>query len=85
MAKKAKLNRVGNVNRRVRAYNQEIGRRIHKLASERGATTITLAEAVGVSQAQISRLQNGIQGPRSAMLLKLAAALGVNPKDLLPS
>ena len=84
MPKKAKLKHVGNVNKRVRAFNQKVGRRIHKLARERGATTITLAEAVGVSQAQISRLQNGQQGFRSAMLFKMAAALGVEVKDLLP-
>ena len=83
MARKAKIRRVGNVSKQVRVFNRKIGARVLQLAKARGATTITLAQAVGVSQAQISRLENGLQGFRSAMLFKIALALGVRPKDLL--
>jgi transcriptional regulator with XRE-family HTH domain len=83
-AKRDKLRRIGNVSRQVREFNRKIGARVRQLAKARGATTITLAKAIGVSQAQISRLENGLQGFRSATLLKIAMALGVKPQDLLP-
>ena len=83
-AQKARLRKVGSVSRQVREFNRKIGARVREIGRQRGATTISLAEAIGVSQAQISRLQNGLQGFRSATLLKLSLALGVKPQDLLP-
>lgn len=83
MAKK-KLRSVGKAGKQIRTYNKAIGRRVHELMKQRGATTITLGKAVGISQAQVSRLQNGLQGFRSATLFKVALALGVDPKELLP-
>ena len=56
-----------------------IGQRVQKLRNERGMTTTTLAQLVGISQAQISRLETGKQGFRSATLRKLAEALEVEP------
>jgi len=81
---KSKLRKVGNVNKQVRDFNKKIGAKVRELAQGKGATTITLAKAIGVSQAQVSRLENGLQGFRSATLLKIAIALGVKPQDLLP-
>ncbi len=60
-------------------YNKMIGERINRLSEERGLTTTQLAEKVGVSQAQISRLENGKQGFRSGTLVRIADALGVKP------
>ncbi len=65
-------------------FNKAIGEKVRELARARGGTTITLAKAIGVSQAQVSRLENGLQGFRSATLLKISIALGVKPQDLLP-
>ena len=83
-ARKAKLLKVGNVGRQVRDFNRKIGAKVRELANARGGTTISLAKAIGVSQAQISRLENGLQGFRSATLFKIAVALGVKPQNLLP-
>jgi transcriptional regulator with XRE-family HTH domain len=47
--------------------------------TELGLTTTQLAAKVGVSQAQVSRLENGQQGFRSPTLVKLAKALKVPP------
>ncbi len=52
MARK-KLRNVGRSAGQIRTFNRGIGRRVHELMKQRGATTITLAKAVGVSQAQI--------------------------------
>ena len=59
--------------------NRDIGTRVSALRQERGMTTTELAGRVGISQAQISRLENGLQGFRSGTLLKIAKALGKPP------
>ena len=58
---------------------KEIGRRVQALRRERGLTMRELAEMTGLSQGQVSRLENGHQGFRSGTLLRLAKALGVRP------
>jgi transcriptional regulator with XRE-family HTH domain len=49
------------------------------MRESRGLTTVTLGRKVGLSQAQISRLENGKQGFRSTTIQRLAEALGVPP------
>jgi len=58
---------------------KQIGLKINKLREQQGMTTTDLAKRVGISQAQISRLENGKQGFRSATLARIARALGVQP------
>lgn len=59
--------------------SRDIGLRITRLRDLRKLTTAALAQKVGLSQAQISRLENGRQGLRSATLTKVAGALGAPP------
>ena len=59
--------------------SRAIGRKIGKLREKLGITTTQLAKRVGISQAQISRLENGKQGFRSKTLDRIAKALGVKP------
>ena len=59
--------------------NVAIGTKLHRLRKKLGYTTTSLAKKVGVSQAQISRLENGKQGFRSATLTRISKALGVKP------
>ena len=59
--------------------NRDIGTRAQALRQERKMTTTDLARRVGISQAQISRLENGLRGFRSGTLLKIAKALGKPP------
>jgi len=54
-----------------------IGRKIRELRARIGLTTVTLAKKVRLSQAQVSRLENGLQGFRAATLIKFAKALNV--------
>ncbi len=56
-----------------------IGKKIRALRARMGLTTVTLAKKVRLSQAQVSRLENGLQGFRSATLLKFSKVLGVPP------
>ena len=59
--------------------NRNIGTRVKAVRQDRKMTTTDLARRVGISQAQISRLENGLQGFRSGTLLKIAKAPGKPP------
>ncbi len=54
-----------------------IGKKIRELRTKMGFTTITLGKKAKLSIAQISRLENGVQGFREETLEKLAEVLGV--------
>lgn len=53
-----------------------IGYAVRDEMNRLGITTTELANRVGISQAQISRLENGKQGFRSSTLQRIALALG---------
>ncbi len=59
--------------------NVAIGKKVRDLRSKLGLTTITFGKKVGLSQAQVSRLENGLQGFRSATMLRFARVLEVDP------
>ncbi|MBN1257285.1 MAG: helix-turn-helix transcriptional regulator [Planctomycetes bacterium] len=59
--------------------SQIIGLKIARLRKEKHLTGIELARRAGLSQPQLSRLENGKQGLRSATLTRLASALEVQP------
>jgi transcriptional regulator with XRE-family HTH domain len=61
---------------------KDIGRRVQTLRKRRGLTMRELAGRTGLSQGQVSRLENGRQGFRSATLMRVAEALGVRPYHL---
>ena len=58
---------------------KNIGATVRTIRTELGMTTTDLAKKVGISQAQISRLENGQQGFRSGTLVKIAKVLKVAP------
>ncbi len=57
----------------------DIGLRVTRLREARKLSTVKLGQKVGISQAQISRLENGKQGFRSSTLMKIAESLGAPP------
>jgi len=59
--------------------NRDIGSRVKATRQERRMTTTELGRRVDISKAQISRLENGLQGFRSGTLLNIAKALGRPP------
>ncbi len=59
--------------------SKTIGKKIAALREKLDITTTQLAKRVGISQAQISRLENGKQGFRSKTLDRISKALGVKP------
>jgi transcriptional regulator with XRE-family HTH domain len=58
---------------------REVGRRIRALRKAKGLTMREVAGLAGISQGQLSRLENGKQGLRSGTLARIAEALGVEP------
>jgi len=78
LPKKSKLEKKG-IDQKATLDNRAIGLRVMRLRDRMGLTTTELATKVGMSQAQISRLENGKQGFRSHTLAKISEALGVKP------
>lgn len=62
---------------------KDIGATARMLRTELGISATALAKKVGISQPQITRLENGQHGFRSGTLVKLARALKVPPFRLL--
>ncbi|MHC4870886.1 MAG: helix-turn-helix domain-containing protein [Planctomycetota bacterium] len=59
--------------------NVLLGRKLARLRKQKEMSTTELAVKAGLSQPQISRLENGRQGFRSATLSRIADALDVTP------
>ena len=60
-----------------------LGHRIRHFRTQRGMTLDDLGAAAGVAASQLSLIENGKREPRISLLASLAAALGVQPGDLL--
>ncbi len=58
---------------------RNIAKKIKDLRTQLGISGPELAKKVGVTQAQISRLENGLQGFRADTLLRFSKAFGVPP------
>jgi len=55
--------------------------RLHRIAS--GQTQTELAETIGATQQQVSWWESGRNEPGAYAIIKIAAALGIDPGDLL--
>jgi transcriptional regulator with XRE-family HTH domain len=64
-------------------FDVNIALRMSDTRTKLGLTITDLAKTVGMSQAQLSRLEGGLQGFRSATLHKIADALHVSVKFLV--
>jgi transcriptional regulator with XRE-family HTH domain len=58
--------------------------RLRQVREQKGLTRYRLAQLSGISKEGVNKLERGDADPRLSTLLKLAAALGVAPADLLP-
>ena len=68
----------------VKVANFKLGRRIQKVRTAQGLTQEQLAEKIGKGLDWIAHIETGREVPNIAMLRKIARALGVKVKDLLP-
>lgn len=66
------------------AIHRHIATRVRVLAHRRNWSGNYLADTAGVSRAQLSRLLTLQTSPTVGLLAKIAAALEVHTRDLLP-
>lgn len=63
-------------------YQRAFGVRVRTLRENVGWTQVDLAVHAGVSEYQISVIENGHQGPNFQTLRAISIALGIHPKEL---
>ncbi len=63
---------------------RQLGQRIQETRRARGWTQEDLAHHAGLDFSYVNQLENGKRNPSLSTLHKIAAALGVLLKDLLP-
>jgi transcriptional regulator with XRE-family HTH domain len=65
-------------------YEKQLARRIRAFRKLKRLTQTELADSVGVSIAIIGAVERGARKVESSLLGRIAEALGVEQKDLLP-
>jgi transcriptional regulator with XRE-family HTH domain len=65
------------------APSLQLGARLRQLRKSKGLTVDSLARAVGVDKAHLSRLENNVKTPSIVMLAQLAQGLGTSMGHLL--
>lgn len=62
----------------------QLGRKIQKVRKEKDLTQEELAEKIGVSTTWIGYIETGYRRPNLKMIYKVARALNVKVKDIIP-
>jgi putative transcriptional regulator len=66
------------------AFIQQVGAKIREVRTQKDVTQEKLANEVGTSYSQVNRTELGKLNISISFLNKIALALGVDPKELLP-
>ncbi|MFE7652591.1 helix-turn-helix domain-containing protein [Streptomyces bottropensis] len=67
-----------------KAFNAGIGKRVKDARLLAGLTQEHLARKTGLTRGSITNIECGVQAPPPYRLARIAAALSVEPADLLP-
>lgn len=67
------------------SLHREIGRRIEAAMKRKKLSANKLADFAGIGRGSLSEILNGSRSPTVRTLAKLAAALEVEVRDLLPA
>ncbi|MEU1144418.1 helix-turn-helix domain-containing protein [Streptomyces sp. NPDC005863] len=67
-----------------KAFNTAVGRRIREARIKARLTQELLGRQAGLSRASITNIESGTQAPPLYRLVRIAAALRVQPAELLP-
>ena len=73
-----------NIKKKVSQKDYKFGRYLQKIRQSKSITQEELAEKIGTSQTWIAYIETGRNRPNLDMLEKIAKALGVKVKDLIP-
>ena len=65
-------------------YIEELGKNIAKKRREKGITQADLAYKIGMKLPNLSVIENGKSNPQVFTLLKIAASLNVQLREILP-
>lgn len=65
-------------------YIKSVGSRITEIRTSKNLTQEQVAAEIGMHQVSIAFIENGMRSPKLWTLNRIAKALGVNIKDLLP-
>jgi transcriptional regulator with XRE-family HTH domain len=68
----------------VKDKDWKLGRHIQKIRKSKDITQEELAEKIGTSTPWIGHIETGREAPNIKLLHKIAKALGVRVKDLIP-
>lgn len=71
-------------NKEFEQFQKQLGKRIQELRIKKGFSQESLAAAVEMDRVSIGYDEQGKRAPKLITLFKIARALGVNVKDLLP-
>jgi len=67
------------------AVHQEIAKRIDRVLKRKGWSRNKLADFAGIGRGSLSELMNGNKSPTIRTVLKIADALEIDLRDLVPS
>lgn len=70
--------------KKIPKHNKQLGKNIQKIRKSKQLTQEELAEKVGKSRQMITFVETGRERPNLKLLEKIAKALGVKVKDLIP-
>ena len=68
----------------VNEYDRKLAKHLQKLRKEKGFTQEQVAEKIGITLTYYGYLELAYKIPNMHMLQKIAKALGVKVKDLIP-
>ncbi len=65
-------------------FRQKLGLKIRKFRKQKEITQEKLAELAKIDYSYLNLIENGNRNPSIKVITKIARALGVSPKELLP-
>jgi len=68
----------------LREFYEELGRRVRKARIDSGISQASLAAALGLTRSSVANLEAGRQRIQAHSLVSVAAALSLDPQELLP-
>lgn len=67
----------------VMQWEESVGRKVRALRKAKGQTQEALAHDAGIAMRYLAGIERGEENPTLAVLVRLATALNVEPKELL--
>lgn len=66
-------------------WEESVGRKVRTLRKAKGLSQEALAHDAGMAMRYLAGIERGEENPTLAILVRIAGALGIEPKDLFES